>query len=436
MRIINSKEHKRTGEIRFLHTTAAILMAAALSLGCPFTSLADSAGTVTVESAKIRKNTDTASDVVGSIARGAQVSIKDEINDASGTLWYQVYVDADTTGYVRADLIQKESGGEDSMTLAAADGAPDNDSQSDTAQVDGEQTAGTGNQAENTMDAQYAKVSVEAAKIRSGPSTNDAVVERLVKDTQVVVSGQSTGSSDGKVWYFITFTGTDGAEKTGYVRSDLVTLGDMVPVPEEQPEPEAPAEPEPQETVSQDYEVLFRDGEWYLIDHIGGFEHKLQPLLDAAQQQDETMGEDAKKLVRQRIAIVVLGVLAAVLLIVVIIMAIKLRDVYYEEYEDDEEDEEEDDDTEDDDEEEEVPVRRRRRADEEDNVRNDERPARRPVRDMESQPSRRTPRETDSRREQAADPRERAAAKRKSKNFLLDDDEFEFEFLNMDDKDL
>lgn len=436
MRIINSKEHKRTGEIRFLHTTAAILMAAALSLGCPFTSLADSAGTVTVESAKIRKNTDTASDVVGSIARGAQVSIKDEINDASGTLWYQVYVDADTTGYVRADLIQKESGGEDSMTLAAADGAPDNDSQADTAQVDGEQTAGTGNQAENTMDAQYAKVSVEAAKIRSGPSTNDAVVERLVKDTQVVVSGQSTGSSDGKVWYFITFTGTDGAEKTGYVRSDLVTLGDMVPVPEEQPEPEAPAEPEPQETVSQDYEVLFRDGEWYLIDHIGGFEHKLQPLLDAAQQQDETMGEDAKKLVRQRIAIVVLGVLAAVLLIVVIIMAIKLRDVYYEEYEDDEEDEEEDDDTEDDDEEEEVPVRRRRRADEEDNVRNDERPARRPVRDMESQPSRRTPRETDSRREQAADPRERAAAKRKSKNFLLDDDEFEFEFLNMDDKDL
>lgn len=437
MRIINSKEHKRTGGIRFLHTTAAVLTAAALSLGCPFTSLADAAGTVTVESAKIRRNTDTASDVVGSVARGAQVSIKDEINDASGTLWYQVYVNADTTGYVRADLIQKESGGAGGMTLAAAEGTPDNGSQTDMAQGDGEQEAGTGNQAEDAMDAQYANVSVEAAKIRSGPSTNDAVVERLVKDTQVVVSGQSTGSSDGKVWYFITFTGTDGAEKTGYVRSDLVTLGDMVPVPEEQPEPEAPAEPEPQETVSQDYEVVLRDGEWYLLDHIGGFEHKLQPLLDATQQQNETMEEDAKKLVRQRIAIVVLGVLAAALLIVVIVMAIKLRDVYYEEYEDDEDDEEEeDDDTEDDEEEEEVPVRRRRRADEESNVRNDERPARRSVRDMEPQTSRRTPRETDSRREQAVDPRERAAAKRKSKNFLLDDDEFEFEFLNMDDKDL
>ena len=30
----------------------------------------------------------------------------------------------------------------------------------------------------------------------------------------------------------------------------------------------------------------------------------------------------------------------------------------------------------------------------------------------------------------------RPARARKAKNFLLDDDEFEFEFLNMDDKDL
>ena len=41
-----------------------------------------------------------------------------------------------------------------------------------------------------------------------------------------------------------------------------------------------------------------------------------------------------------------------------------------------------------------------------------------------------------SRREQASDPRQGNGVKRKSKNFLLDDDEFEFEFLNMDGKDL
>lgn len=437
MRIKNSKEHKMAGSARLLYRTVAVLSAAVLSLCCPLTGLADSAGTVTVESAKIRKDTDTSSDVVGSIARGARVSIKEEVKDASGTLWYQVYVDANTMGYVRADLIQKEGGSESSTVQAASDGASDNGSQTDAAQGDGEQASGAGNPAENTMEAQYARVSVEAAKIRSGPSTNDAMVERLVKDTQVVVSGQSNGSSDGKVWYYITFTGADGADKTGFVRSDLITLGDMVPVPEEQPEPEAPAEPEPQETVSQDYEVRFQDGEWYLIDHIGGYEHKLQPLLDATQQQNDTMGEDAKKLVRQRIAIVVLGVLAAVLLIVVIVMAIKLRDVYYEEYEDDEEDEndEEEDDTEDDDEEEETPIRRKRRMAEEDDAGRAERPPRRSGQDTQSQSARRTPRDMDSRREQGSDQREKAA-KRKAKNFLLDDDEFEFEFLNMDDKDL
>ncbi len=425
MRIENSKKHKMAGGARLLHMAAAVLTAAALVLCCPADSLADTAGTVSVESAKIRKSADTTSDVVGSVARGAKVSIMDEVTDASGTLWYQVYANADTTGYVRADLIQKEAGGDSSTALAASD----NGSQTDAAGEDGQQASGAGNQGENTLDAQYAKVSVETAKIRSGPSTNDTVVERLVKDTQVIVSGESNGSSDGKVWYFITFTGADGTEKTGFVRSDLVTLGDMVPVPETEPEPETPAEPEVPETVNQDYEVLLRDGEWYLIDHIAGYEHKLEPLLDAADQlQNDTMGEDAKKLVRQRIAIVVLGVLAAALLIAVIIMAIKLRDAYYEDYEDDEDEEdEEEDDTEDDDEEEEAPVRRRRRMDEEDGARSDGRPPRRSVRDTEPQPSR---------REQASDPRQGNGVKRKSKNFLLDDDEFEFEFLNMDGKDL
>ena len=65
--------------------------------------------------------------------------------------------------------------------------------------------------------------------------------------------------------------------------------------------------------------------------------------------------------------------------------------------------------------------------DEEDGARSDGRPPRRSVRDTEPQPSR---------REQASDPRQGNGVKRKSKNFLLDDDEFEFEFLNMDGKDL
>ncbi|MDE6881908.1 MAG: SH3 domain-containing protein [Lachnospiraceae bacterium] len=425
MRIQCNQEQKQAGRRRFVRGVSAVI-AAAMLWGTPFVSLADSTGTVIVESAKIRGSADTNSNAVGSITKGKTVTIRDEVKDAAGTLWYQVYVDANTLGYVRADLINKEGGDSSTASDSSAGGA-------DSAGA-GEEAAGSGQtasgQAENAMEAQYATVSVQAAKIRSGPSTNDGVVESLQNGTQVVVSGQS-GGSDGKVWYYVTFTGADNAEKTGFVRSDLITLGDMVPVPEEEPAPEENIEPEPEETVRQDYEVAYKDGAWYLIDNVAGYEQELQPLLDAGKQQGDTEDADTKKLVKQRIAIVVLGALAAVLLVIVIIMAIKLRDAYYEDYEDDEDDEDEDEEEETADEEEDVPVRRRSRA-EENTARENERPSRRPVREAET-PSRRPARERETLKEPEVSQRVKPAANRKSKNFLLDDDEFEFEFLNMDD---
>lgn len=398
---------------------AAVFSAAVILMCCPFVSLADSSGTVTVESARIRGSADADSEAVGSVSRGTKVTIKDEVQDAAGTLWYEVYAGENTQGYVRADLIEKEGG---------SDSSADNTSQSDAVQDNGQESSGVEGQAETPMDAQYASVSVETAKIRSAPSTNDSIVEKLARDTQVVVRGQSNGSNDGKTWYYVTFTGADNTEKAGFVRSDLVTLGEMLPVSEEEPVPEEIETPEPQETVSQDYEVVFKDGEWYLLDHLGGYEQKLQPLLDANQMQNDSMDENAKKLVRQRIAIVALAAIVVILIIVVIIMAVKLRDAYYEDYEDDEE---EDDDEEEEPEEEETPVRRRRRIEESEDVRENERTARRAARESEST-LRRAGRETETRGEQMSE----ARAKRKAKNFLMDDDEFEFEFLNMDDKDL
>lgn len=425
----NNDEQKKTGMLKVVRTAAAVCAAVTIALACPMVSLADATATVTVESAIIRGSADASSDVVGSAARGMKLTIKEEVTDSSGKVWYQVCVDANTTGYVRGDLVEKEGGSESSSQQAL-----DSTTQ-DSAQTDGgsQEPSGASTQAETPMDAQYASVSVEVAKIRSAPSTNDSVVERLERDAQMIVSGQSNGSSDGKVWYFVTFTGADNVEKTGYVRSDLITLGDMVPPPEEEPEPEVEAAPEPEQTVNQDYEVLFKDGEWYLIDNLGGYEQKLQPLLDANKIQNETADEDAKKLVRQRIAIVALAAVAVILIIVVVIMAVKLRDAYYEDYEDDEE---EDEDEEEQDTPEEEPVRRRRRLQEEEAPRESARPSRRPVREQEEQPRRTSGRTAETRGGQEAEAKVKSASKRKAKNFLLDDDEFEFEFLNMDDKDV
>ena len=443
-----------------------IALAAAVSaLWCrPFVSLADTTGKVTVGSAKIREKADTGSEVVGSAVQGAKVTILNEVKDSSGMTWYEVYIDGETTGYLRSDLVEKEGG--DAASQTASD-TGNNDSQSEGGQeaVQPQATAsGASIDPETVMDAQYASVSSASINVRTAPTAHEALVEKLSQGTQVVVSGQSAGSDgDGKTWYYVTFTGADGAEKTGYIRSDLLTMGDMVPVPEETPEPEEAPEPEPEEPVNNDYELSCEKGEdgsdvWYLYDHTGGTgqsdKYLLDQLMEATKARSEAAQKDAKNLVRQRIVIVVLAVLLVIAIVVVIVMALKLRDAYYEDY--DEEDDEEEEEEEERprrrrvQEEEETPRRRRVQEEEETPRRRrvqeeEETPRRRRVQEEEEAPRRRrTEEETPVKRRSRAEEEtavedaaaKAAATKRKTKNFLLDDDEFEFEFLNMDDKDL
>lgn len=463
------------------------LITAALMIGCFLTqgsvSRADSTGTVIVESAKVRQEASTTSEVVGSAAKDAKVTIKEEVKDSSGTLWYKITVEGDTTGYVRSDLVQKEGG--DTET-AQADSPDTQTTAAETTTADNAPGGATAS-AETPMDKQYATVSVQAAKIRTAPSTNDAVVESLAQGTQMVVSGQTNGS-DGKVWYYVTFTGSNGAEKTGFVRSDLISLGEMLPVEEPVEEPEQPQE-EPQETeepVNNDYEVRYTTDDtgnyyWYLYDNVDGTRQKLEEVLAAAHAQSQNEETNADLVVKQRVVIIVMAAVIVLFIITVIVLSIKLRNsYYYEEYEDEEEDEGEEDEGEEEDklpeeyeksdrkadrrarreereyeEEEEPQPSRARRGEDEKPLRNrrseEERPVRgrreeeeRPVReDVQERPSknrkagRKAPVQEVTYEEEPQNVAPvKAPAKKKAKNFLLDDDDFEFEFLNMDDKDL
>ena len=409
-------------------------------------SLADSNGTVTADSANIRKQADASSEVIGSASRGNTVSIINEVQDSSGKLWYEVYINANTTGYIRSDLVEKQGGGTSQNTSG------------DTQTQSG--ASGASVEPETVLDAQYAVVSPEVIMVRTAPSTNEGVVDRLNKGAQVIVSGETQGN-DGKKWFYVTFTGTGGAERSGFIRSDLLSLGDMVPMPEEEePEPQE-TEPEPEPTVNRDYEVVYGqnpDGssEWFLYDYTVGEKpdkYRLAQLMEATKARSEIAAADAKTLVRQRVAIVILVILVVILIVVGVIMALKLRDVYYEEYEDEEEEEEETSAQRKRRSEEEVSAQRKRRSEE-------ETPAQRRRRSEEEAPAQRRRRAegadetSERRRRRAEEDREskgreveyredeagsaavKSAPKRKSKNFLLDDDEFEFEFLNMDDKNL
>lgn len=450
---IQKKERIRRGRI-FAVRTAAFAGAAFLFAWCnPIVSHAEATGTVIPKSVNIRKQPDQGSEVIGSSAAGKEISIRGQV-DASGITWYQVYIDSNTMGYVRADMIEEKGDGDiPTVSLASAGSEDGGEETKDESQEDSSSEASSGGsgaqvEAQEEMDRQYAKTIVQS-KVRPDPSTSNNAVDSLKTDSQVVVSGKSEGS-DGRTWYFVTFTGSNGSEKTGYIRSDLLEMGDMLPQ-EEAPQEEAPEEEpsEPEEAPGNDYELKIETGsdgeeDWYIYDNVTGQKQKLVPLLEASYSQLlENDEEGTKSIVRQRIVIVVLAVLAVLLIIAVVIMAFKLRDAYYEDYEDDEEDEEEED-------EEERRPARRVTAEREKPVKRIEaqdeesRPRRRAQEEVSraaagadrSRERRRAEREVTYQEEPAVEENIRPARNRKAKNFLLDDDEFEFEFLNMDDKDL
>ncbi len=427
---------------------AAVFCAAVLLAWCnPMVSLAEATGTVLPNSVNIRKQPDQESEVIGSSTVGKEISIRGKA-EVSGITWYQVYIDANTMGYVRADMIEKKGDGDIPTVTVAAESqtAQASEDGADTQEPAAGGTGGAQVEAQEAVDLQYASTNVQA-KVRPDPSTSNNPVDSLTPDTQVVVSGKSEGS-DSKTWYYVTFTGSNGSEKTGYIRSDLLDMGEMLPV-EEEPEEEPAEEPEePVSTPRNDYELKIEtssDGEevWYIYDNVTGQKQKLVPLLESSYSQTLDDGDDTKSMVKQRIVIVVLAVLLAILAIVTVIMAFKLRDAYYEDYEDDE-----DEDASDErqtarraaDRERETGRRaaagrereagRRAPADEE------RRPRRREEAGADMPERRRREREVTYREEPDTEEAVRPARTRKAKNFLLDDDEFEFEFLNMDDKDL
>ena len=415
---------------------------------------AEATATVKAPTAFIRTTPDKTSEPVGSTSSGKTITIISQTTDASGYVWYEVRVEDNKTGYIRSDLVNVDSS---SGTIPTSSAAPAQSSEQPAATASGAEIP-----PETGMDAQYATIKVQSGIVRSAAGKNNGKVDSLPQNTQVIVSGQTEGSD--MTWYYITFTGTNGEEKTGYVRSDVITLGEMVPVEEPQQEEPQDTEQEVQDTepqvpVHQDYEVVYEtdqngDYAWYLYDWTGpdptiGEKRKVEEVLTAISAQSANSELDAKTIKKQRIVIIVLIAVIIILAVIMTIMIFKLRDAYYEEYEDDEDEEEE--------EEEDRRKKERRSESRSSSGKSDGRSERRREREEREEPVRRkssqtreerqpAPRkksaETDRRmparevsyEEEAAEPI-KAAPKKKAKNFMIDDDDFEFEFLNTKNKD-
>ncbi len=329
-------------------------------------------------------------------------------------------------------------------TNAAEDGNADaaaEDGNADAAAEDN--TAGTA--AAGTVTS--ATVTSSSVNIRSEASTSASVAGKATSGQELTVTGETQGS-DGKTWYAVTFDNV-----SGYIRSDLVEahVSEVTaePAVDETQETEEPEEPIVDN--SADYSVAFEDdgsgsSAWYLHDNTMGTRYQVSDLLNAEEtnkNNQATIDQTAKSM---RFVVILMAFVIVVLIIVVTILIIKVRSTYedYDDYDDDEEDDE------DEDEEEERPRRFGRKKparyveededdEDEDEEEEEERPRRRPAKKAPVKKPVRRPRvdeyedEDDEDEDEEEERPRRKKGKSKdwqSKNFL-DDDDLEFEFLDL-----
>lgn len=463
---------------RILGLTVAIMV-----FGLSTISSLAATGTVTAGTAKIREKASTDSTVVASTSKGAKIDIVGAEKDSSGTVWYKVPVSGGSYGYVRSDLV--ETSDTISVTESTSSSSASTSTSASTSKPEATVPTAIGEQAATVKCSSNVKV-------RSGASTQHDVVTSLPDGTAITLIGEANDTAGNK-WYQLRCE-YNGKTVEGYIRSDLIEIGSSASstdgtdntdaasadgseavdgaevtdnsetdntdaTQEGDGSEEAPAEE--QESEHNDYEVVYMTdtenpdtGKYYLYNNIDGTMADVEVLFSTVTTANENVAKLEAESSQKNIIIIILAVVIVLLFIGVTILIIKLKGAYEYDYEDEEEDEE-------DEEEFEEPAPRRRRRDlreddEEERPRRQERAGKASREEEEGRPSRRArgreeapEREGRSSRngnpERQVQPVRRPAennegtvkkAPRKAQNFLADDDEFEFEFLNMDDKDL
>ena len=433
-------------------------------------------GTVTAGTAKIREKASTDSSVVASTSKGAKIDIVGAEKDSSGTVWYKVPVSGGSYGYVRSDLVETS----DKIDVTDNSSSSSADASTSASASKPEATVPT------AIGEQAATVKCSSnVKVRAGASTQHDVVTCLPNGTAITLIGEANDAAGNK-WYQLRCE-YNGKTIEGYIRSDLIAIGSNASAangtdsadaasadgseavdgaevtdgaeaenPDASQEGDGSEEAPEEQPEHNDYEVVYMTdtenpdtGKYYLYNNIDGTMADVEVLFSSVTTANENVARLESESSQKNIVIIILAVVIVLLFIGLTILIIKLRGAYEYDYDD-----------EDDEEEEEEPAPRRRRRDyQEDEV--EERPRRqeragKATREEEMRPARRErgreevperegrPSRNGNPERQGQPVRRHAEnnegtvkkAPRKAQNFLTDDDEFEFEFLNMDDKDI
>jgi len=283
-------------------------------LADPFASVSYAQGQakVVVRSANIRQSADANSTILGSAAQGSTVTVNGQTTDAAGTVWYQVFVNADTLGYIRSDLVE--------LVDENAAGAPD-DSAAPTAEV-------------TEVHPMSASVSgSESVRVRSDASTGSQIVAQARNGLEITVSGYANGT-DNRLWYRVNFI-ADGSEVVGFIRSDYVTLsGELVDVTDEsQPsagdegqsqEPEDTQEPQ---VDMKDWDTEYDGEKWILIDYVKAERWDINNIFETVKNNQLVLEELQEENETQTIIIILLVILAIAMGGFIAALVFKIKDM-------------------------------------------------------------------------------------------------------------
>jgi uncharacterized protein YgiM (DUF1202 family) len=303
----------------------------------PAISFAGTEGNVTADSAYLRSEASSGSKALGSVVKGDKLDVISKETDSAGNTWYKVYVDANTTGYIRSDLVSvsgdvatSQSSGTSTNTNTNTD---TNTSTGNTSSVDTSVTIDETGMTETEPMTASVKGTVN---VRSNASTSGKKVTSAKQGTAVTVTGYAT-DSENKVWYRISYQ--DGnTPVNGFIRNDFISLDgelvDKVIAPPETETEEKPVEEETPEPVYKDYEAVFEESDqtWYLYNYIEGKKTKIEDLNNAVSKIAEEEAEKTSlkgKITFRNVIIILLSALIVILIGVGVYAYINFRQWYY-----------------------------------------------------------------------------------------------------------
>lgn len=287
-------------------------------------------GVVQASSANIRASADPSSTILASVLQGDKLTIKEQTTGTDGKTWYKVFIDGNTLGYVRSDLLSTS----DSVpTSTSTPSSNTSGTDANTTPVN-ESISENINMAVNTegiSNVQPVSGSVikDQVRLRADSTTSAGIITTIKKDVVFTVNATKTNSAN-EVWYLVSYV-VNGTDVTGYIRSDFVNLnGDLLPVEETPADaPETADDTSIPEEVEEtkDFETRQEDDVWYLVDNIGSTKYQISKLITTSEQNAADLITAQKKISKQNVIIIVLTVILVVMALGITLLIFKLKDL-------------------------------------------------------------------------------------------------------------